>query len=729
MSVRRLWTLCALLGVLGCDERPDKIPVEPAKQPKAQKKADEPVVPPAPAVPDRIVSLRKAMDASLNDHAGRLIDRPVLEKAPHYQMTFEVDFDLFTYTGTQKAFITNNEREPLSELRYMLYPNVPELVNGGVSNLIVDEAKVAGVKVWHTLSGPVMSVPLKTPLAPGETVEVDLSFRGVIHRMPEQAADMQSMAVQQMIEMMTGGMHTHQQGHGYGVFSVSGGIISLAMAYPQLAAYDEHGWDVDPGSEIGDRSYFDISHFEVDVIVPDGVQVIASGVHTGEQKGTGRGGVKTTHTFAAAGVREFAMQMSPGYVSASRMVDGVKVNAWFLESHRPAGQATLDVACEALKIFNRDFGPYPYTELDVVEAPLTGGAGGVEFPGMVTIAQMFYGNSGIAVDPQIGATGQQYIEETRAFVVAHEVAHQWWNAVVGSDSKRHPFVDEALANHSAVHYFLTAHGPEAADRQRSLQLALNYHVALMTGAQDRPVDLPVRDFNGMLEYAAMVYAKGAMYYDEVREIMGDRAFLRAIQGYYRRFAFKVARPEDLTQSFVAHTQKPETVKRLTRRWLHESHGAEDIGGMSVVDILGHLGGDAILGQLDPRVRTLIEHKGSGELGKLLNQLVDPEARGEAINHEQIADLLGQLVAADDQEMARMLSASGRLLARLGSGERLRAGELMRELGPDLAGGDRQTQMMLEAMGMMLDALDEPAAQAPPPRPRRQRRQPQPSHPW
>ena len=111
MSVRHLWTLCALLGVFGCDERPDKIPVEPAKQRKAQKAADEPVAPPAPAVPDRIVSLRKAMDASLNEHAGRLIARPGLEKAPHYQMSFEVDFDLFTYAGTQKAFITNNERE------------------------------------------------------------------------------------------------------------------------------------------------------------------------------------------------------------------------------------------------------------------------------------------------------------------------------------------------------------------------------------------------------------------------------------------------------------------------------------------------------------------------------------------------------------------------------------------------------------------------------------------
>ena len=52
--------------------------------------------------------------------------------------------------------------------------------------------------------------------------------------------------------------------------------------------------------------------------------------------------------------------------------------------------------------------------------------------------------------------------DTREFVVVHEVAHQWWSAVVGSDSKRHAFLDEALANFSAALYFEVVHGDEAA---------------------------------------------------------------------------------------------------------------------------------------------------------------------------------------------------------------------------------------------------------------------------
>jgi hypothetical protein len=47
----------------------------------------------------------------------------------------------------------------------------------------------------------------------------------------------------------------------------------------------------------------------------------------------------------------------------------------------------------ALRTFEKIFGPYPYTELEVAESPLIGGAGGVEFPGLITIASMIYANA------------------------------------------------------------------------------------------------------------------------------------------------------------------------------------------------------------------------------------------------------------------------------------------------------------------------------------------------
>jgi pimeloyl-ACP methyl ester carboxylesterase len=40
------------------------------------------------------------------------------------------------------------------------------------------------------------------------------------------------------------------------------------------------------------------------------------------------------------------------------------------------------------------------------------------------------------------------------YVAAHEVAHQWWYAVVGNDIYREPWLDEAFAQYSGIIYAL-----------------------------------------------------------------------------------------------------------------------------------------------------------------------------------------------------------------------------------------------------------------------------------
>ncbi len=197
---------------------------------------------------------------------------------------------------------------------------------------------------------------------------------------------------------------------------------------------------------MGDVSHFDVSNVELEVVVPEDATVVASGVG---YKQSSEGSERTRHHFAAAAVRECTVQISKEYAQVSDEVDGVRVTSWYRRGFEEKGAQVLDYAKKALEVFNKDFGPYPYAELDVAQAPLVGGAGGVEFPGLVTIASMFYGDKSDAPDDSIRKlmSSGRYMEETLEFVVAHEVAHQWWNAVVGSDSKQHPFVDEALANH------------------------------------------------------------------------------------------------------------------------------------------------------------------------------------------------------------------------------------------------------------------------------------------
>jgi hypothetical protein len=63
------------------------------------------------------------------------------------------------------------------------------------------------------------------------------------------------------------------------------------------------------------------------------------------------------------------------------------------------------------------------------------------------------------------AAGGDGLEQT----VAHEVAHQWWYAVVGSDEYYQAWQDEALCEYSLLDYWGAVHGDGAqADLRYSL---------------------------------------------------------------------------------------------------------------------------------------------------------------------------------------------------------------------------------------------------------------------
>ena len=49
-----------------------------------------------------------------------------------------------------------------------------------------------------------------------------------------------------------------------------------------------------------------------------------------------------------------------------------------------------DIAAESVTALGAAFGPYPWTELDVVAVPLGSSVGGIEWPGMVWIESTIF---------------------------------------------------------------------------------------------------------------------------------------------------------------------------------------------------------------------------------------------------------------------------------------------------------------------------------------------------
>ena len=180
------------------------------------------------------------------------------------------------------------------------------------------------------------------------------------------------------------------------------------------------------------------------------------------------------------------------------------------------------------------------------------------------------------------------------FVTAHEVAHQYWHGLVGSDSRLHPFVDESLAQWSAALYLEDRYGAERARRDADMNVRMNYQMMRMMGRPDGAVDRPAASFGDPLRYAGIVYGKGPYLYNALREAAGDAVFFRAVRRYVDTWRFRTAPPTGFVDALVAeHGVGAARYRSLARRWLQESHGDDDLGQANMASLLqGVMGGNA-----------------------------------------------------------------------------------------------------------------------------------------
>ena len=89
------------------------------------------------------------------------------------------------------------------------------------------------------------------------------------------------------------------------------------------------------------------------------------------------------------------------------------------------------------------------------------------------------------------------------------------------------------------------------------------------------VDQPVSAFDSD-QYTAIVYGKGALFFNELYKLLGPAAFDKSLSEYYRKDVFRNATTEDLLSSFRAKASDQARVDQLYQRWIKELHGDEDM---------------------------------------------------------------------------------------------------------------------------------------------------------
>jgi hypothetical protein len=444
----------------------------------------------------------------------------------HYDLSLSLDLDTLTYTGQGQVHVTNSESDLLDRLYFRLLPNGGKSYGNG--RLTVSGVLVNGSSVQPELSlqDTVLEIPLVEPIAPGSALDVNLEFSGQVPR------------------DFGGG----EQSGGYGIYNYTDSVLALSGWYPLLSVYD-NGWRLDPLSSTGDSVHSDVAYYTVEIDLPAD-QVLAA---TGVEIETTRQGDRVVRRFVSGPVRDFFMIMSPLYQVSGDEVNGVLVRAHHLPDHEEGGDVLLRETVRALKIFNEKFGAYPYSELDVVEAPLNN-ALGVEYPGIFMMA------SSLLEQPQ----------DSALFVtIAHETAHQWWYAVVGNDVFTEPWLDEGLATYSSAIYLLEGFSENT--HRGFINYLYERYDNLVKDGKDEPVVESLAYFDRLSDprvYAVVVYSKAALFLHALQDLIGDKAFYGALQEYYSQNKYGIANGDELLRLFESHAQK--RLKKIYDLWLFET---------------------------------------------------------------------------------------------------------------------------------------------------------------
>lgn len=415
----------------------------------------------------------------------------------------EVEFNPInkSYSAYQKVTYVNSTGNKLDEVYFHLYPNAykkvetaPILFNedalskGYVPGYIeIEEIKVEGEKAKYSIEGQgdtILKIDLLSPLENEKKIEIEFKYEG---RLP---------------------LNIDRFGYGEDVFN-------FGNWYPIACVFDETGWNLDPYYSLGDPFYSDIANYDVKINVPEEIIVASSGNIIREKKDKD----KKTYHIEGKLIRDFAWVASEDFFVMESYAGDTLVKLYALEEDEVAAKIAMDAGINSLELFNSLFGKYPYGVYSIV---MTEFPTGMEYPGIVFINKEYYDKN-----------YEDYLEQ----VIVHETAHQWWYGVVGNDQIDEAWLDETLATYSEVIYIHNVYGEGAGKDYYRYYCQLPYQYMIDKIETDEVIIKSLKDFNNWDEYGLLVYTKGAMFINSIKEDFGMDTLYEILREYFNRYRF------------------------------------------------------------------------------------------------------------------------------------------------------------------------------------------------
>jgi hypothetical protein len=449
--------------------------------------------------------------------------RPRSDRIANYQIDARFDARGKVVRARQRLQWTNPGRSAVRELPFHLYMNAfqgPDTLfmraSGGVHRtaqanrdapgsievlaiFVNDGPDVRGSARFVGPDQTVLEVPLAAPLLPGRTIEVTMEFET---RLPQVLART--------------GYH--------------GDFAMIGQWFPKVGvragAPGAETWHCEP-FHANNEFFADFGTYDVELTVPATHVVAATGtLRAARDHGDGT----RTLTYRAEDVHDFAWMADPFMERISDVVHTaagpVEVRVYFRPAQRQFARRHLAAGTAAVEWFSRQLLPYPYPILSIIDPPprAAAGAGGVEYPTLVTTGG----------DSVWAPSNLRWPE----LITIHEVAHNWFQGMIASNEVAEPWLDEGVTEYLTAVAMEHLFGPNSAVQWRGLAASAFALRRMSPPGPPVPIATASADFPDFAAFGAAVYRRTSLALRSLEAVVGRDRLLSALGSYARATAFR-----------------------------------------------------------------------------------------------------------------------------------------------------------------------------------------------
>ncbi len=326
-------------------------------------------------------------------------------------------------------------------------------------------------------------------------------------------------------------------------------ITTLAQWLPVVAYYGAKGWEPAPFIPWHQPYFNEAGHYSVRLKVGADQRVAATApVQSRREVDEGWQLLE----FEPVCVRDFTIVCSNRFSEWRSNVEGIEVCCLAPREHEFYAQLLLRTVCEAIPIYNRWFGKYPYKQFTIVESFF--GWNGNECGCIVMIDDRIFKSPHLA-------------RNYPAYLIQHELCHQWWYNVVGTNGYAETWMDEGLAtyfSHRLANDKIGANNPILVYPEGMMGFLPNIHrddlrnygmYAAWARGDANPTVQPIPDYKHLNNLMSATYDRGSKVVGQIEERMGSEAFLDFMRHVYRKYQYRILRVADFKTELETWTHQ------------------------------------------------------------------------------------------------------------------------------------------------------------------------------